>query len=272
MLTVEQFGPPGHPPIVLIGGSASSMDWWDTEFCTALAAATAAPVIRYDHRDTGQSPASPPGHPAYTAADLADDVLTLTPGPLHVVGVSMGGAIAQRVAIEHPGRVLSLTAIATTFVTGGPDDLPGPDDRIRASFTAAPPDWHDRAAAVDRIVADVRLYGGDTDPDTVARIYDRTRDMAATQTNHHCAAPGRPLTGRVEDITAPALIVHGTADPLFPLPHGEALAAAIPGARFLTLDGMGHAYPPRRHWPAVIDAITRMVSRTTGSGPRTTRR
>ncbi|MGI5241349.1 alpha/beta fold hydrolase [Dactylosporangium sp. CA-139066] len=277
MLCSETYGTPatpGAPPIVLIGGAASSMDWWHPDFCTALAAATRTTVIRYDHRDTGQSPSSPPGRPGYTAADLADDVLTLADGPLHLVGLSMGGAIAQRIAIEHPGRVASLTLIDTTFAAGGPDGLPPPTDRIRDRFSAPPPDWHDRDAAVEHITADIAACAGtvtaapDEVRDLARRVFDRTTDLAAAHTNHYAVADGRPLTGRTGDITAPTVVLHGTEDPLFPLEHGRALAAAIPGARLVPLPGMGHEVPPRPLWPAVIAEIRRAVD----SVPHTTGR
>lgn len=280
MLCTETYETPGTsdaPPIVLIGGASSSMDWWTPGFCEQLAAHTARPVIRYDHRDTGRSPASPAGAPGYTGADLADDVLTVAAGPLHLVGVSMGGAIAQRVAIEHPQRVASLTLIATTFVAGGPDDLPPPAPRVREAFAAPPPDWTDRAAAVERICQDVARYAGPVtaDPadvrDLAGRVFDRTTDMAAAQTNHWLLADGRPLPGRTADITAATVVLHGTADPLFPFPHGEALAKAIPGAQLVPLHGLGHEVPPPPLWPLVIDEIAAVIARS-GSAPGTTGR
>jgi pimeloyl-ACP methyl ester carboxylesterase len=269
MLCSETYATPATtdaPPIVLIGGAASSMDWWHPDFCTALAAATRTRVIRYDHRDTGANPADPPGHPTYTAADLADDVLTIAPGPLHLVGVSMGAAIAQRVAIEHPDRVASLTLIATTFAAGGPDDLPPPTPAVRATFDTPPPDWHDRDAAVERITADVAAYAGPVtaDPDDVRdlarHIAGRSTDLAAAMTNHWLLPDGRTLTGATADITAPTVVLHGTHDPMFPPPHGEALAAAIPGARLVALPGLGHEVPPRPLWPTVIAAVTAVTT------------
>ncbi|GAA4255671.1 alpha/beta fold hydrolase [Dactylosporangium darangshiense] len=279
MLCSETYAPPetpDAPPIVLIGGASSSMDWWHPDFCLALAARAGRPVVRYDHRDTGQSPASPAGRPGYTSADLADDVLTLAAGRLHLAGVSMGGAIAQRVAIEHPDRVASLTLIATTFAAGGPAGLPPAAPRVRASFATPPPDWHDRDAAVERVTADVALYAGTVtaDPDDirdlVRRVFDRTTDMAAAQTNHWILDDGRPVTGRTEDITAPTVVLHGTDDPLFPPAHGRALAAAIPGARHVPLPGLGHEVPPRPLWPVVIAEIAAVTA--AGSAPGTTGR
>jgi pimeloyl-ACP methyl ester carboxylesterase len=274
MLCCETFGPDtAAPPIVLIGGATQSMDWWPAAFCERLAAAAGTRVIRYDQRDTGRSPTSPPGEPDYTGADLADDVLTLAAGRLHLVGVSMGGGIAQRIAVEHPARVASLTLIATTFIAGAPDGLPPPQPQIIAGFALPPPDWRDRDAAVQRITADVRRHAGTipADPDAVRdlarRVFDRTTDLAAAHTNHGILADGRPLTGGPAGITAPTVVLHGTADPLFPPAHGAALAAAIPGARHVALPGMGHEIPPEPLWDTVIAEITAV-----GSGPGTTGR
>ncbi|WP_426514380.1 alpha/beta fold hydrolase [Dactylosporangium sp. McL0621] len=275
MLAKEIFGAGDAPPVVLIGGAASSMDWWHPDFCTRLAGAAGRPVIRYDHRDTGRSPASKPGEPDYTAADLADDVLTLAGGPLHLAGVSMGGAIAQRVAIEHPDRVLSLALIATTFAAGAAFGLPGPQPRIRDAFGLPAPDWYDRDAAAARIAENAARFAGTVpaDPDTVRdlarHIFDRTTDMAAAQTNHWILADGRPLDGTSAYIRCPTVVLHGSHDPLFPPEHGRALAAAIPGARYVELPGMGHEVPPRPLWDQVIGEISGIAA--AGSAPRTTR-
>lgn len=112
-LCVDVLGDPGDPAVLLIHGAATSMDGWDPGFCAAIAAAGRY-VVRYDHRDTGRSSTCPPGRPGYTAADLTTDPVRVLdalgiPGA-HLVGVSMGGGIAQQVAAQHPDRVRSLTA------------------------------------------------------------------------------------------------------------------------------------------------------------------
>ena len=116
-LCVETFGDPADPTILLISGLTASMDWWDEEFCTRLADQERH-VIRYDHRDTGESTSSPAGHPSYTGHDLATDTLRVLDAcdvtTAHFVGVSAGGAMAQVVAAQHPQRVLTLTLIATS--------------------------------------------------------------------------------------------------------------------------------------------------------------
>jgi pimeloyl-ACP methyl ester carboxylesterase len=261
-LCIDTFGNPAAPAILLIGGAASSMDWWHPSFCESLSTAGRF-VIRYDHRDTGRSSSSPAGSPDYTAADLPADAIGILDAldirSAHLTGVSMGGAIAQRIAIEHPGRVTALTLIATTAITPVPTPLPPPAPRLREKFSAPgpAPDWTDRPTAIAELVAGSRLFNGTLPLDEpylralAGRIFDRTTDMAASQTNHWILPDGRPMEGDLSQVKAPTLVLHGTEDPLFPYPHAEALAAAIPGARLIPLEGMGHQLPPRSLWPTV---------------------
>lgn len=277
-LCIQEFGAPADPAMLLIGGAASSMDWWDDEFCERLAAGGRR-VVRYDLRDTGRSTASPAGRPDYTGRDLTNDAValidTLGLAPVHLVGISMGGGIAQEIAVEQPGKVATLTMLSTSPAgPGGTDkpDLPPPTPRIAAAFAnpAPEPDWADRAAAIDYMVAGLAPFAGGYGVDEprmralVGRIYDRTTDIAASQTNHWIldGGDGGGLTReQLAGITAPTLVIHGMDDPLFPLPHGEALAREIPGATLLPLPGVGHEYPPAPSWHVVIPAILRHAAR-----------
>ncbi|GGM38180.1 alpha/beta fold hydrolase [Dactylosporangium sucinum] len=269
-LRVETHGTPTDPPILLISGAAASMDWWEPAFCDRLASRGRL-VIRYDHRDTGESTSYPAGAPAYQGHDLCTDALAVAAAcaasPVHLAGVSMGGGIAQRIAAEHPTLVASLTLIATSPIApAGP--LPPPAPRIAALFSdpPPPPDWTNRDEAIARLVADDALFGGDLPQDEASiravatLVYDRTRDLAASNTNHWLLDDDTPFTGTMSDIKAPTLVLHGTADPLFPYPHGEALAAAIPGARLVPLPGMGHQFPPRPLWDTTIDELVAISS------------
>jgi pimeloyl-ACP methyl ester carboxylesterase len=262
-LCVQTFGDPESPAILLIGGAASSMDWWEEEFCERLSSG-ARFVIRYDLRDTGQSVSYEPGAPQYDGTDLVTDAVgvldALRVSRAHIVGISMGGGIAQHLALDHADRVASLTLISTS--PGGPD-LPPMSDELRARFEdpAPEPDWSDRQAVVDYLVEDLRPFAGTLPFDEAAmralvgRIVDRTSNIASTTTNHSILAGGEALRPRLREITAPTLVLHGTEDPLFPYGHGEALAAEIPGARLLPLEGVGHEVPPRPVWDQVVGAI-----------------
>lgn len=266
-LCVQAFGDPRDPAILLISGMSSSMDWWDEEFCTRLAAGLRY-VIRYDHRDTGQSACCPPGAPSYTGSDLAADAIgvldALGVHAAHLAGISMGGAIAQRLAVEQPARVASLTLISTTAIGPvSPDspELPRPSPELLDSPEPAQPDWSDRAAVIGYIVdRDRQLSRGVFDErhvrERAGRIVDRSRDIRASMTNHALLDdPGTPVPPGIDRISSPALVIHGTADPLFPYPHAQALARTIPGAQLLPLPGIGHQMPPPATWDTVVPAL-----------------
>ena len=242
------------------------MDWWHDEFCERLAAGGRL-VIRYDHRDTGQSVAYPPGKPGYDGRELVEDAAglldSLEVDRAHIVGMSMGGAIAQHLALVHPDRVASLTLVSTSPAVSVGRTLPPPSEELRRRFAEPPPepDWFDRAAVVDYLVEDARAYVGALPLDEkamrtlAARIVDRTRNLASSMTNHFVAAEGPPVDGDLGDVGAPTLVVHGTQDPLFPFEPGEALAAEIPGARLLRLDGAGHEHPRPETWDELVPAL-----------------
>jgi pimeloyl-ACP methyl ester carboxylesterase len=273
-ICIETFGDPADPAILLIGGAAASMDWWEDVFCERLAAGPRF-VIRYDNRDTGRSVAYAPGEPGYDGLDLVADAIglldTLGLARAHLVGISMGGGIAQRAALDHPDRVATLTLFSTTAI--GPDrpgspDLPPMSDELRASFADPPPDpdWSDRAAVIDYMVDGMHPFAG---PRTYAdahlrelagRIFDRTANLASSMTNHWVLDEGEPVRRPVSDVAAPTLVMHGSADPLFPYGHGVALADQIPGARLIALDQIGHELPPPA-WDVAAAEILRHTTR-----------
>jgi pimeloyl-ACP methyl ester carboxylesterase len=271
-LCAQEFGAPTDPGILLIAGAASSMDWWEDEFCERIAVAGRR-VVRYDLRDTGRSTASPAGKPDYTARDLVDDAVALLEAlglaPAHIVGLSMGGGIAQHIAVEHPHTVATLTLMSTSPAgPGGSDkpDLPPPAPHMAAVFTDPPPepDWTERAATIDYLIAGLKPFAGGYGVDeqrvrvVATRMYDRTTDVAASQTNHWILdGGGESIRDRLGDITAPTLVLHGTDDPLFPIAHAEALAHEIPDATLLQLPRVGHEYPPAPTWDTVVAALLR---------------
>src|SRR2546423_12699179 len=165
-LCVDVAGDADDPAILLIGGMGASMDWWEDEFCQRLAAGGRF-VIRYDHRDTGRSVSYPAGAPGYTGADLAADVAGVLDAfgrrSAHLAGVSMGGALAQQVALAHPERVDSLVLMSTSSAVRSRSELPPMSEDLRAYFAAeAPlPDWAERSAGVGYPVGYERQLEGD---------------------------------------------------------------------------------------------------------------
>jgi pimeloyl-ACP methyl ester carboxylesterase len=268
-LCVQTFGEPRAPAILLIAGAESSMDWWEDEFCDLLASGPRY-VVRYDLRDTGQSVTYEPGAPGYDGADLVADAVGVLDAlgipRAHIVGISMGGGIAQELALEHGDRVATLTLISTSPV--GPRDpgkpsLPPMADELAARFdqSAPEPDWSDREAVIDYIVAGLGPFAGSLPVDEerqralVARVVDRTINIASSMKNHWVMDAGEPARGRLSELSVPTLVLHGTEDPLFPYGHAEALAEEISGARLLPLEGGGHEMPPRPLWDRVVEAM-----------------
>ena len=267
-LCVETFGDPADPPTFLVMGSSASMDWWEDDFCELLAGGSRF-VIRYDHRDTGQSTHYPPGAPGYTAADLADDVLALLDNfglaSAHLVAMSMGGAIAQLIALEHPERVDSLTLIASSPVASDAE-LPGMSEETVAAFMAPQPDWSDRGAVIEYGTELARASASTTRPfDEAAmrelwgKVLDRAANVESMMTNHNVLADGGPPAGELGALDVPTLVIHGAEDPVLPHGHGVALEQEIPGATLLTIDQMGHELP-RPVWDVVIPAIVEHTS------------
>jgi pimeloyl-ACP methyl ester carboxylesterase len=268
-LCLETFGDPTDPAILLIAGAGGSMLSWEDDFCKLVAAGSRF-VIRYDNRDTGRSVTYKPGAPKYTGHDLVEDAVGILDAlgidRAHVVGISMGGGIAQFVALDHPDRVASLTLISTSPGSGA--DLPKMSDELRAHFAGATaePDWSDQAAVIDYVVEDARHYAGTSRPfdeaawrDLAGRDFDRTINIASSMKNHSLIEGGDGWRERLAEIRVPTLVMHGTEDPLFPYGHGVALANEIPGARLLPLEQTGHELP-RAVWDVVVPAILRQTA------------
>jgi pimeloyl-ACP methyl ester carboxylesterase len=263
-LCTESFGEPGDPPILLVMGLGGSMLWWQDAFCRLLAGPGRF-VIRYDQRDTGRSTTYQPGRPGYGGGELLADALALLDAyhlpEAHLVGVSSGGALVQLLALDFPRRVRSLVLISTSPAARGDRSLPPPSAAFTRFVHSAAVDWSDADSVIDHLVAYARVLSGEARPfeeaetrDLVRRDVERAGDFAALQ-NHDLLQGDDEQRGPLSSIRAPTLVVHGTADPMFPLPHGEALAREIPGARMLRLEGAGHGVQ-RQDWGLIADAIT----------------
>jgi pimeloyl-ACP methyl ester carboxylesterase len=262
-LCTESFGDPVDPPVLLIAGMSGSMLWWEESFCRMLADGGRF-VIRYDHRDTGRSVTYEPGRPGYTGDGLVTDAAGVLDAygvrAAHVVGVSMGGALAQLLALDFPERVLSLVLISTSLALPGEAGLPGPTEQLKPFMATPEADYSDREAVVDYLTDYSRVLAGGQRPfdeaaigELVRRDVERAHNYAAAP-NHGVVPDGQRSREPVSSITAPTLIIHGSADPMFPLEHGEALARAIPGARLLALEGAGHGVD-RADWETIAGAI-----------------
>ena len=254
VLGIESFGREDDPLVLLIGGT--TMLSWPGVLCERLASGGRR-VVRYDLRDSGASTTLDPENPAYDLRDLAADAValveTLGAGTAHLGGIGVGGMVAQVAALNHPDMFSALTLVGTRPVAPGPvdDDLPDHDGAVMGAMFARPqPDWTDRDAVAAFAAEGAEPMGNDPQQAraTAARIWDRTPsgDPAVHQANQlgmvfsriDCAPRWRERLGELD---MPTLVVHGRADPFFPVGNGEVLAAEIPGAQLLVLDDMGTA-------------------------------
>ena len=262
-LSTEAFGDPQDPPILLIMGIGASMLWWEEGFCRMLADGGRS-VIRYGHRDTGRSVTYEPGRPEYTGADLLADAARVLDGyalaAAHIVGVSAGGAFAQLLTLDAPDRVLSLTLISTTPAVPIQRELPPPSEEFGRFVSTARVDWSHADSVIDYLVDYTRLLAGGERPfdedaarDLIRREVRRARNFAARQNHDRIPDDGRQRAA-LSSIAVPTLVIHGTADPMFPPEHGEALAHEIPDANLLRLEGAGHGVY-RQDWETMVGAI-----------------
>jgi pimeloyl-ACP methyl ester carboxylesterase len=239
------------------------MLWWEDGFCRMLAGGGRF-VIRYDHRDTGRSITYEARRPGYTGADLVADAAGVLDAygipAAHIVGASAGAAFAQLLALDYPERVLSLVLISSSPATPTDRELPPPTEEFAWFVSSATVDWSDADSVVDYLVDYSRVLAGGRRPfdeavvrDLVRRDIERARDFSAAQ-NHDCIPDDGRQPPPLSQIASPTLVLHGTADPMLPVEHGEALAEEIPGATMLTLEGAGHGVD-RADWETIVRAI-----------------
>jgi pimeloyl-ACP methyl ester carboxylesterase len=276
-LCYDTFGSPEDAPLVLIMGLATQMIVWDEDFCRLLAACGRY-VIRFDNRDIGCSTKlwepKPPNiadilitgfagsklRVRYTLLDMAKDTLGLLDAlgiaSAHVVGISMGGAIGQEIAIAFPARLRTLTSIMSS--TGDPK-LPPPTLAALAVLFARPAP--NRESYLRQYVKTWKTLTGKQfpfDPERTRsqgeRAYERGINPAGAARQMLAIIASGNRREALRRITAPTLVIHGTNDPLVRYAAAPDLAAAIPGAKLLTIEGMGHTLP-RGAWPRIVDAI-----------------
>jgi pimeloyl-ACP methyl ester carboxylesterase len=285
-LCYETFGDPADPALLLIMGLGTQMVGWPEEFCGMLAARGLF-VIRYDNRDCGRSTRMRQFRPptlrqlllrdktaaGYSMADMADDGAALLDhlgiDRAHVAGASMGGMIAQTMAVRHPSRVLSLASIMsnTGHLWKGVPGL-----RIYPVFMRRPA--ADRDAAIASSVATFRLIGSpgfQRDEDELRRTlelsYERGYNPAGTARQLAAILAAGDRTAQLRGITAPTVVIHGTRDRMVMPSGGRETAKAIPGARLVMIEGMGHDLP-RGAWDRIIDAIVSNIERADAASHR----
>jgi len=289
-IAYETFGDPADPALLLVMGLATQMIAWHDDFCAALAA-RGFHVIRFDNRDVGRSTAlrhlpvptlrqlvlRSRKAAGYTLADMAGDAVGLLDGlgidRAHVAGASMGGMIAQTIAIEHPDRVLSLASIMSNT---GARRSGQPQLATYRVLVGRPPQERDAFVEhVLRVYAVIGSPGFDRDEPDLRRMaglsYDRGRNPAGSGRQLAAIIASGNRTRRLQALAVPTVVIHGTADRLVNPTGGRATAMAIPGARLVEIEGMGHDLP-RGTWPRIVEAIADNAARAdpiVASGPLT---
>lgn len=277
-IVYDTTGDPADPPVVLVAGMGNQLIYWGPEIVADLSARGYF-VIRFDNRDAGLSTSfddrgkinlqmvlaavisGRDPDVAYRLSDMAGDVIGLLDHldieAAHVVGQSMGGMIAQRLAIDHPHRVLSLTSIMST--TGSPA-VGQATAEASSLLTRAPAD--SRAAAIDSAVNAMRITWGPHHYDearAVARAteaYDRSFRPAGAARQFGAIVTDGDRTPELESLAVPTLVIHGGVDPLIGVSGGEATASAVPDAELVVLEDMGHDIPPAL-WPEIRENMVR---------------
>jgi pimeloyl-ACP methyl ester carboxylesterase len=276
-LCYDTFGDPEALPIVLIMGLAAQMIAWDEEFCAQLAA-RGYHVIRFDNRDAGLSTrlesagvpnvasalmAAAAGQPiqaAYLLRDMAQDVVGLLDAlqipTAHVVGASMGGAIAQTLALHHPARLRTVTSIMST--TSAPGLPPPTPEALRALLSPAPGDlaaYLEYHAQVWRVLRVGRFPLDEArDPLRARQIFERGLNPAGVARQLTAMLGSGSRREALGSVRTPMLVIHGEADPLIPLACGIDTAESVPGSTLVIVKGMGHALSIP-FWPQIIEAI-----------------
>lgn len=273
----DAFGSADAEPLLLIMGLSAQMVLWDDEFCQQLAA-RGFRVVRFDNRDIGQSTKMSGGKrvtlmdilklrmfgilPAatYTLSDMASDTTGLMDAlgirSAHIVGASMGGAIAQVIAIQSPQRMRSLTSIMSTT---GNLKLPQPKREAMALLMSPPPKTKEEYIATFERNWKILRVGSfpldeAKDRHRAERCFARGLNPAGVGRQFRAILASPARNKALAGVKAPSLVIHGTVDPLVRPEAGRDTANAIPGAKLLMVEGMGHALPIPM-WPQIIGAI-----------------
>jgi pimeloyl-ACP methyl ester carboxylesterase len=270
-ICTESFGNPSNPAVLLIMGAMCSMVYWDDEFCQRLAN-TGRFVIRYDNRDVGRSTSYEPGTSNYTVVDMADDAVGVLDAyqieQAHLVGMSLGGMIAQVVALRNPKRVLTITLMSSSLFGSDNNNrnLPPMDEKILAYHAnAAELDWFDKKAVANYLVAGSKILCGSNHIFDEKRAFQQvTKEINRANNllsmfNHSLLKGDDFYEDKIKEISVPALVIHGTEDTILPFEHALALVAEIPNSLLVTLKGTGHE-THSDDWDIIINAILNHTS------------
>ncbi|GEO06325.1 carboxylesterase [Adhaeribacter aerolatus] len=266
-LYTEGYGNIGNPAILLIAGATVSMLYWDENFCQRLAN-NGFFVIRYDNRDVGKSTYYEPGSTPYDIVDLTDDAITILDGyqieTAHLVGMSLGGLIAQIAAIKYPDWVKSLTLLSTGPWGDSEPNIPPMDSRIidfhNKSGTV---DWTHEDSVVQYLVEGAALMSGRKQFDQkrseklIRAEFNRANNYLS-MFNHAALQGGETYYNRLEEIKQPTLIIHGTDDLIWHFKHTGVLLDKIKDATLIQLDGTGHELH-FEDWDTIIAGISKHV-------------
>jgi pimeloyl-ACP methyl ester carboxylesterase len=277
----DEFGDRRDPTVLLVMGLGTQMIAWRSELCATLAA-RGLHVVRFDNRDIGLStkihgapiPSIPQtlilrslglARPAYTLADMARDAVGLLDAlgveKAHLAGVSMGGMIAQQLAIDHPRRALSLTSIMSST---GERHLPPPAPSARTVFMRPVPRTREEAIAnvvwLYRTIGSPSFFDAGKVAERAGESYDRSSYRVGTARQVDAILCSPPRTQGLRSLRIPATVVHGALDPLVLADHGRATARAIPGAELRIIEDLAHDLPDE-HWDTLRSAIERSIER-----------
>jgi pimeloyl-ACP methyl ester carboxylesterase len=245
MLEVERHGDPRGAPLVLIRGLGSQLIQWPEAMITAFVA-VGCHVVTFDNRDAGLSQKMDDGT-NYTLSDMAADAVGLMDaldlGAAHVLGMSMGGMILQIMALEHPRRLLSASIVMSSSRA---PHLPKAAPEVQAALLSPAPGGA-RAEVIAHELATGRLWQSPAWPfdavgraEMIGRCWDRCYCPGGVTRQFRAIEASTPDLARIDAITTPTLVLHGTQDALFPREHGRDIAGRVPGARLVEIDGMGH--------------------------------
>ncbi len=262
-LATEAFGNPARGTILLAMGATASMVWWPSRLVDALANAEYR-VIRFDHRDTGQSTTRPPGDVRYKLNDIVSDLFAIMDAyhvdSVHLVGMSLGGYVSQIAALENPKRVKSLTLIASEPVGGGYEGE-GVSPAILAHFAKmAELDWHDRSAVARFLLRIAELSAGSAFPFDEKAVSNRIAVEIGRAVNiqsafnHSMIEPDIDPGLNASKLRLPVLLIHGSEDPVISVSACEAAQRAIAESRSLVLEGRGHEIADQ-DIPVIAEAI-----------------